>query len=85
MPTDTAACCDEAEDYETLRDAIAEAFNPSDDDVAEVAILIRAVEGARDFIARRPCLCTPDDIEDWRPCDRCQVLGRLGDKAMDRG
>jgi hypothetical protein len=76
---------DYQEDYEPLRDAIVAALNPRDDDAAEVAILIRAVEDARDFIAGRPCLCTPDDIKDYRPCDRCQTIGRLGDRPMDRG
>lgn len=77
---------DRGGDYALLAEAIIEAFNPPDDDVAEEAILIRAVEAARDFIAAQPCLCTPEDIANGCPerCERCQVLGRLGDKVIDR-
>lgn len=83
-PEVSAACCDEAEDYETLRDAIADWFNPHDDDIAEVAIMLNAVESAFEFIERQVCLCTAADIEDWSPCSRCRVLGRLGDRRIDR-
>lgn len=70
--------------YEWLRDALIHAFNPADDDGAEEEIVSRALFEAADFIAERPCECTPAMVEDHDACQRCRVLGRLGDKAVPR-
>lgn len=75
---------DYADDYETLRDLIIEKLNPPDDDIGEVAVLGSAIEAAVTFIERQPCTCTPEMVEDWDPCRRCDVLGRLGDVRQER-
>lgn len=81
----------DATDYELARDAVLEAFNPPDDDVAEVAIVIEAVERAAAYIARQPCTCCDDpthhnrEPEYWHePCARCHALGRYHDEAIER-
>lgn len=75
---------DYADDYETLRDVVIALLNPRDDDIGEVAILQGAIESATGFIIAQPCECTPAMIEDYDSCRRCSVLGRLGDKRIDR-
>jgi hypothetical protein len=67
--------------YGLLRDAVADAFNPPDEDVAEIDIFISAIEAAATYIAWLPCICVdPDD----HPCERCLVLGRVADQRADR-
>lgn len=76
---------DDESDYERLRDRIVELCNPLDDDAAEVAILLAAVTQLRDFVLQAAdCTCADEDIDDHDPCSRCRVLGRLGDKAVER-
>jgi hypothetical protein len=66
-------------DYALIADAIIAAFNPHDDDVAEEAILIRAIERARDVIAALPCTCAPEILDAWGDptCPRCGALGQV--------
>jgi hypothetical protein len=71
-------------DYRFLADAVADAFNPPDNDAAEVSIMVDAVARAREYIAGQPCTCTPAMIEDREPCPRCTALGRLDDKPLER-
>jgi hypothetical protein len=72
------------EEYEIVRDACLNAFNPPDDDGSESSLMAEAVERAQAYIDQQPCLCTPSLIEDHDPCPRCRVLGRLGDKPESR-
>lgn len=58
-------------DYEMVRDAIIDAFNPTDKDEAEEAILCDAVNAAAEFVRLQPCSC------DDEPCTRCLVLGEF--------
>jgi hypothetical protein len=74
-------------DWRLLADTICDLFNPPDDDVAEEAIVLAAVQRAADYIVSLPCTCVPgagppDYDED--PCGRCQALGRAQDKPLDR-
>jgi hypothetical protein len=72
-------------DYEVVRDAVACAFNPPDEDAAESCICSEAICRASRFIADTvPCECTAGMVEDNDPCQRCAVLGRLGDKPLIR-
>jgi hypothetical protein len=73
-----------ATSYILLRNVIIERFNPTDDDVAEIAIMLGAVNVAADALEASSCQCTPADVEDHRPCQRCQALGRLGDAVESR-
>ncbi|MCW2898851.1 MAG: hypothetical protein JWO67_1116 [Streptosporangiaceae bacterium] len=85
--TDWCACEPEGDvrcDYRLLADKVIEVLNPSDLDESEVSNLSDAIEGAATFIAEQPCTCTPETIEDWDPCPRCAVLGRLGDVVVQR-
>lgn len=75
---------EDAEGYGLLRDTIIDRLNPRDDDVAEVAILARAVTDATTFIEKQKCFCRTWNA-DHDPCDRCSVLGRLADERVDRG
>lgn len=61
--------------------AIIDAFNPPDDDVAQVSILLDAIETAALFIESQPCTC---DAPDGDPCDRCVALGRFADVRIAR-
>jgi len=72
------------EEYEIVRDAVIEAFNPPDDDAAEPSIMAEAVERARAYIEQQPCLCTPELIADQQPCGRCWVLGQCGGEPVSR-
>jgi hypothetical protein len=71
-------------EYRMLGDAIDEAFNPPGDDVAEVAILIVAVDLARKTLEAVPCSCTEEMIADWDQCARCAALGQRGGKPVQR-
>ncbi|HMG62791.1 MAG TPA: hypothetical protein VK599_07575 [Streptosporangiaceae bacterium] len=71
-------------EYRMLGDAIDEAFNPPGDDVAEVAILITAVERIAAFVRELPCRCTLEMAMGADPCDRCRVIGQLGGKPVQR-
>lgn len=76
-----------ADDYRDLADAIIGAFNPPDDDVAEYAIVVRAVQRAAEFVTAQPCECAPDVTDPnvlAMPCRRCRVLGRRGDQLEER-
>lgn len=74
---------EDAEGYGLLRDTIIDRLNPRDDDVAEVAILTRAVGDAAAFIEKQKCFCKTWDA-DHDPCDRCRALGRLADVRVDQ-
>lgn len=74
---------DEEDDYEYLRDGIIKALNPYDSDEAEPWIMLHAVQRISEYVAGQPCGCTEDMIEDFRPCSRCGVLGRVGDVKVD--
>jgi hypothetical protein len=73
-----------ATSYIQLRNLIIERFNPPDDDVAEIVIMLGSVNVAADALEIRGCACTTADVDDGRPCERCQALGRLGDVAVSR-
>lgn len=75
---------DYADDYETLRDLVIDLLNPSDGDDGEVFILSNAITYAVTFIEQQPCTCTPAQVEDYDPCRRCSVLGRLGNAQVPR-
>lgn len=85
MSAPCARCDQYREDYEILRDAVIDHFNPPDDDIAEVAIMLGAIEVASEFIAGLPCYCSPAaaDLDD-DPCGRCEALGRVSDVAVER-
>jgi hypothetical protein len=71
-------------EYRQLADAVGEAFNPRDDEMAEVAILADAVNQARDALAAIPCSCTPEMVEDWDQCQRCAALGQRDGRPVQR-
>lgn len=71
-------------EYRLLADKITGLLNPADDDIAEPAIMVRAVEHAAEFIRSQPCACTPEMIEEFQACGRCAALGQLGGKLADR-
>lgn len=79
---------DDQSDYELLRDVIIEAFNPPDDDRAEVSIMSDAIAQAVKFIRNLDCDCDPRKhlFEDGADvaCMRCQVLGRFKDEEIER-
>jgi hypothetical protein len=71
-------------EFRMLADAVGDAFNPAGDEMAEVAILIGAIERAAKFISEQPCSCTPEMIKDWDQCPRCAALGQRGGQAVQR-
>jgi hypothetical protein len=71
-------------EFRMLADSVGDAFNPPGDDVAEVAILITAVERIAAFVRELPCRCTPEMAMGADPCDRCRVIGQLGGKPVQR-
>lgn len=77
---------DDYETYRMLADAVFDKLNPHDQDIAEVAIAIAAVEYAAAYIEAQPCTCAPNagppdfDVD---PCDRCSALGRARDVRLD--
>lgn len=71
-------------EYRMLADAVGEAFNPPDIDEAEVAILIGAVQRAREVLAAVRCACTPLMLEQGNPCRRCVALGEFDGKPAQR-
>lgn len=73
-----------AKSYAWLREVIDAAFNPPDDDGAEEQLYTEAVIAAGEFISAQRCRCTPAMVADLDPCGRCAVLGRLGDRKLDR-
>lgn len=79
---------DEArEEYELVRDAVIDQFNPADSDDGEPGIMVRSVEYAARYIASLSCTCPPDaGPPEWEspPCGRCQALGRARDVRVDR-
>ena len=79
-PPDADDICE----YRLVADKIIILFNPADDDIAEPAIMIRAVEQAAGFIAGLPCTCTPEMVDDYQACGRCAALGQLAGKPADR-
>ena len=82
MPLERVLRVDQA-GYGMLRDAI-ERLNPRDDDVAEVALLIAAINRVAEFAESLPCTCPPNagPLSDWgvNPCARCAALGRVLDR-----
>lgn len=78
---------DEWEDtYRLLVEEVFEHLNPSDEDIAEVAIAINAVKFAAEFIESIPCTCPPNaGSPDWEvdPCRRCQAIGRARDVRIE--
>jgi hypothetical protein len=72
-------------DYEFLRDAVMDAFNPPDGDGAEPSIMADAVERASAYIEDQPCYCEPQqETQHDYACGRCRALGRLHDEAISR-
>ena len=71
---------DYQDDYESLRDVIIGELNPPDDDIAEPAIMMEAVERAAEFIRSQPCTCIP--LEE--ACPRCNAIGRLSNVVLER-
>jgi hypothetical protein len=74
-------------EYRMLADSAGEAFNPPDDDEAEVAVLVRAIERAAGFIGSLPCTCPQGDHRPWagdEPCGRCAALGQFRGKPVNR-
>jgi hypothetical protein len=70
------------EDREQQLDTLVEMrFNPPDDDAGDS---LSVIGGVATFIESLPCECTPEQIEDYDACARCRVLGRRGDKAVER-
>jgi hypothetical protein len=67
-------------------------FNPPDEDAACESIVLDAIERAYRFAESQPCICvnplapepTEDEIDSYTACQRCQVLGRVRDKAVPR-
>ena len=90
--TPAASCTCEPEgddrcDYRWLADEVIRLLNPSDDDVAEVGILMDAVREVTDYVRGLPCTCAADagpPLWDVQPCGRCAALGRARDKAVER-
>ena len=75
---------DDTCEYRQAADKVIDLFNPRDDEVAELAIVLDAIEAAADFIKAQPCTCTPEMIENWESCPRCEVLGQRAGKPVDR-
>jgi hypothetical protein len=72
-------------DYEFLRDAVMEAFNPPDDDGAEPGVMADAVERARVYIEAQECHCEPEqETQHDYTCGRCRALGRIHDEVISR-
>jgi hypothetical protein len=84
--TDWCACKPQGDvvcDYRLLADKVIELFNPADDDGAEVAVLITAVERVAGFIrAHVGCTCLVS-LPDYT-CPRCLVLGEQHGKPAQR-
>lgn len=83
-PRPVEVTADYADDYETIRDRVIELLNPPDGDDGEAFILENAIAAAARFVEEQPCRCTPAMIDDYDPCRRCSVLGRLGNARVDR-
>jgi hypothetical protein len=69
-------------EYRMLADAVGGAFNPPDDDAAEVSVLITATERAAEHIRSDRCCCLagyPD-----APCPRCSALGQWRREPVQR-
>jgi hypothetical protein len=49
-----------------------------------VAIVLDAINAAADFIGAQPCTCTPEMVENWESCPRCEVLGQRAGKPAER-
>jgi hypothetical protein len=79
-----AEAAEKEEEYEIVRDACLNAFNPPDDDGGEPSLIAEAIERAQAYIEQQPCACTPEMVEDYDGCPRCVVLGRIGDKVVSR-
>lgn len=71
-------------DYELLRDAVVDAFNPPDDDSDEVTVCTEAVRQARDALELRGCRCVQQRDDPRDACARCRALGRVNDKPIQR-
>jgi hypothetical protein len=71
-------------EYRMLADAVGDAFNPRDDDVAEVSLLIATVEHIRDVLTAMPCTCPDVEFFEEDPCGRCSALGQWRGKAVQR-
>ncbi len=74
-------------DYRLLADQIIDLLHPPDDDVAEVGIVMDAVQRLAEYVTGLPCTCPPAaGPPDWdvQPCGRCDALGRARDKAVER-
>lgn len=61
-------------------------FNPPDEDAACESIVLDAVERAYKFAQSQPCQCPEgfDEDDEFDACQRCQVLGRVRDQAVQR-
>lgn len=58
-----------------------ERFNPKDDDGLST---LGMIDLAADALEAAPCTCAPDAEEEADPCRRCEALGRLADKVIER-
>lgn len=75
----------DAKAYRMLAGKVYEWFNPPDDDIAEEAILLDAIQRAGEYIESLPCTCGDGAAEfAVDPCDRCQALGRAANQSIDR-
>ncbi len=83
--TDWCACEPHGKDrcdYRLLADTIIDQLNPPDGDDAEVAICMRAVGQAAEFIRGLPCTCPRRAGAE--PCGRCAVLGQYQGERVER-
>ncbi len=84
-PDAACTCYPDGEDrceYRMVADLVENKLNPPDDDVAEVAVVMDAIERITTFVESLPCTCPaeaalPEPDED--PCGRCAALGRRVD------
>ena len=88
-PDDLCTCSPDSEDrceYRLVADLINDKLNPPGDDVAEVAVLMDAVERIATFVESLPCTCPagagPPDYAD--SCGRCVALGRRQNVPEER-
>lgn len=77
---------EQVEFWERQMEKMVDWFNPPDEDAACESICMDAVERAYKFVQVQPCQCPEGFSEDdeFDACGRCQVLGRVRDKAVSR-
>ena len=74
-------------EYRMVADLVIRESNPPDQDMAEVAIVMEAIERLTAFVRAQSCTCPPTagppDFND-EPCQRCLALGRVRGELADR-